>query len=148
MPTLDAHAAIARRNHDVLNLLLPKCDDHPEWTVTIAFYKAVHLAEAVFKHVDGSDSTEHIDRKDRLRDEYPDIWKLYSPLFMASKVARYLECGRPGTSSHQVFSTFAAHRTPNWVRNAVTHNLKRIEEWAVANTGGVVQFTNPPPASS
>jgi hypothetical protein len=55
MPTLDAHAAIARRNHDVLNLLLPKCDDHPEWIVTIAFYKAVHLAEAVFKHVDGSD---------------------------------------------------------------------------------------------
>jgi hypothetical protein len=146
MPTLDAHAALACRNHAVLDMLLPHCDAHPEWVVTVAFYKAVHLAEAVFKCEDGTDSTEHWDRNERLRRDHQHVWKLYSPLWMASKVARYLECGQPGTATHRVFSTFSAHRSPNQVRNYVSHNLRKIEDWAIKSTGGKVHFTYPPPA--
>lgn len=148
MPTVDAHAALARRNQAVLDRLLPACDQHPEWVVTVAFYKAVHIAEAVFKHEDGSDSIDHFDRNQRLRQDHPNIWRLYSPLWMASKVARYLESGEPGTSGHKTFSTFAEHRSPNQVRNLVSHNLRKIEEWGEQRVGGGVRFTDPPPSAA
>jgi len=148
MPKLDAHAALARRTQIVLDRLLQTCDANPEWVATVAFYKAVHIVEAVFKHEDGSDSIDHGERNQRLRQDHPDIWKLYAPLWMASKIARYLECGEPGTPSHQTFSTFAQHRSPNQVRNLVAHNLRKIEQWAQGLIGGGILFSDPPTAAS
>lgn len=147
MPSIEAHAELARRNQAVIDLLLPLCDAHSEWVTTVAFYKAVHIAEAVFKHEDGSDSTDHWDRNQRLRLDYSETWKLYSSLWMASKVARYLECGDPGTRNHQSFSTFSRHRTPSQVRNLVSHNLRKIEQWAEKIIGGDILFTEPPPST-
>jgi hypothetical protein len=148
MPHLNAHAALARRTQAVLDILLRSCDANPDWVATVAFYKAVHIVEAVFKHEDGSDSIGHGDRNLRIRQDHPDIWRLYAPLWMASKVARYLECGEHGTPSHQSFSTFAQHRSPNQVRNLVSHNLRKIEAWAEGVIGGGLKFTEPPPPAT
>ena len=64
---------------------------HPEWVATIAFYKAVHLVEAVLA-CDRSHSNSHKDRADRIKRNrhLNSIFSSYRMLMTASMVARYL----------------------------------------------------------
>jgi hypothetical protein len=61
----------------------------PEWVVTVAFYKAVHLIEMVFAHDSRKPGGSHGRRNQVLKRHYPDIWKQYRPLYTFSRMARY-----------------------------------------------------------
>src|SRR3990172_8898931 len=95
MPSKDAHLAAARENQDVIDYLCLQVDKFPGWIATVAFYKALHVVEALFA-VDGTGSGGHTDRhEDRNRllkktSRYQHIWKSYRPLYQASLIARYL----------------------------------------------------------
>ncbi|MEX2286504.1 MAG: hypothetical protein WD648_05390 [Planctomycetaceae bacterium] len=92
MATPADHIALANRNHDALCLLLPHAETCPEWIATIAFYKAVHIVEAVFAIVLSEHSHSHDDRIDRLkRPQFEILFIDYRPLYAASVIARYLE---------------------------------------------------------
>jgi hypothetical protein len=98
------HISLANRNHDFLLRLLAD-GAFPDWVATVAFYKAVHVVEAVFASDRGAHSTSHADREDRLKTpKYKAIFKDYTHLFTASRVARYLECRGEGKFHH--FSDF------------------------------------------
>ncbi len=60
----------------------------------VAYYKAVHIAEAVFYEKENPHhrySTAHKDRGIVLKTRYADLWRNEWPLLKASKAARYLE---------------------------------------------------------
>jgi len=63
----------------------------PDWTVTVAFYTALHLIGQVLAR-DGIDPDSHQIRNDYIWEFYPSLWKLYNPLYTWSKDARYV-CG-------------------------------------------------------
>ena len=60
----------------------------PDWAATVAFYTAVHLAQALLKR-GGDTCNSHTTRNRKLRSKYPAIWKLYQPLYSYSRLARY-----------------------------------------------------------
>lgn len=85
------HIALANKNHLVLELLLDQSPPHPEWSATLAFYKAVHVVEAVFANCDRTHSNGHDDRLKRLKSrKYNPIFLHFRPLYVASLIARYL----------------------------------------------------------
>jgi hypothetical protein len=48
MPTDAEHLAVAKRNQNLIDHLLPDIGRFGEWITVIAFYKALHVVEAVF----------------------------------------------------------------------------------------------------
>jgi len=84
------HIEIANRNHTTLQYLLNDSDTHLEWVVTVAFYKAVHIAEAVFHTCGGGHSTSHENRLCSLKSRFGGIFVPFKHLYNASRVARYL----------------------------------------------------------
>lgn len=99
------HIALANRNHATLLLLLENANDHLEWLATVAFYKAVQVVEAAFA-CDGIHSNSHRFRERRLQNlpKYGPIYKNYSHLEGASRVARYLQSS--GGRGYSSFSDF------------------------------------------
>lgn len=82
------HLELANRNHDTLLYLVQGEKRHSEWIATVAFYKAVHIVEAVFHTHAGKHSNGHDTRIDRLKHpDYEEIFKAYRPLYAASLVA-------------------------------------------------------------
>jgi hypothetical protein len=60
----------------------------PDWAATIAFYKAVHLVQALFQ-LTGDSCGSHSARNDILKKKFPRIWRQYHPLYSFSRLARY-----------------------------------------------------------
>lgn len=94
MPSKEAHVAVAKRNQATLDFLLGG-DDHLPWVVTVAFYKALHIVEAVFaadRHSPMPHTDDHKVRNRLLKttNRYAQLWRMYRPLWDASLVARYL----------------------------------------------------------
>ncbi len=94
------HIAIANRNQAVLEYLLDDPTRCTEWVAVVAFYKALHVVEAIFSR----DSTighihSHHVRLDKLKREkqYKKLFSSYRVLWSASIVARYLEDRSPST---------------------------------------------------
>lgn len=86
------HIELANRNHETLLYLAKDAAAHGEWLATVAFYKAVHIVEAVFDATIGHHSNGHDARIDTLKHpKFADLFKAYRPLYAASLVARYLE---------------------------------------------------------
>ena len=79
------HLEKARKNEAFLSSLN---DDHPEWLVVVAFYKAVHLVEALFA-VEAFHSRRHHMRNERLKRKHGLIWTQFKPLFDLSRQVRY-----------------------------------------------------------
>lgn len=110
MPSKDAHISAARRNEDTLRHLLSGGDEHLGWVATVAFYKALHIVEAVF-HEDPNLPLKHTDdhklRNKTLKNtaRYQHIWKMYRELWQASLVARYLREDET-SAAHPVFEVF------------------------------------------
>ena len=48
MPSDSEHLAVAERNLVLINHLLPEINPFGDWLTVIAFYRALHLVEAVF----------------------------------------------------------------------------------------------------
>jgi hypothetical protein len=92
MPSKEAHLAAARENQRAIDYLCLKIEDFPGWVTTVAFYKALHVIEALFA-VDGAGRGGHTDRHEernsRLREtrRYQQLWKFYRPLYQASLIS-------------------------------------------------------------
>jgi hypothetical protein len=86
MAVEQAHVLKAKANEDFLGTI---DDRYPEWMVTVAFYKAVHLVEAVFAR-EGVHSQGHVDRNTRLQDYHEKLWFEFKPLG-----AYVTKCGCP-----------------------------------------------------
>lgn len=87
MASETAHLAKADSNQSFLETI---GDEYPDWLAAVAFYKAVHLVEALFAR-QGRQSKNHTDRNRRLKKDHPAIWKAFIPLFNASKLLRYTD---------------------------------------------------------
>ena len=123
MPNETTHLAIANHNQQLIELLLPHINDYADWITTVAFYKALHIVEAVLSN----DNTirhgiDHQSRENILKrnSKYKHIYTYYRPLYAASLVARYLSDG---------YSSFSDYLSPTDVRAKVLgHYLHQIEQ--------------------
>jgi hypothetical protein len=60
----------------------------PDWAATVAFYKAVHLVEKLFRQR-GQKGGSHMKRNNILKTQYLPIWRHYKALYSFSRLARY-----------------------------------------------------------
>src|SRR5882757_6004521 len=96
MPNEATHLAIANHNQDLIDLLLPRIDEYADWITTVAFYKALHVVEAVFSNDKSvNHGIDHYTRERILKtnNKFKQIYTNYRPLYSASLVARYLSDG-------------------------------------------------------
>jgi len=138
MASASDHIALANRNHDALCALLPNAAQHPEWIATIAFYKAVHVVEAVFALDSSEHSYSHDDRIERLkRPAFHDLFMHYRPLYAASVIARYLEDSvskklDPSVTLTKRYKSFTCYMpAESVVKRLLRHRLKPLEEGSV-----------------
>lgn len=130
MPNDADHINLAVKNQRAINHLLPARKDHPEWVATIAFYKAVHVVEAMFfqdptiRH-----TSDHPTRNRHLKTQrrYSHIWHHYRRLFAASLVARYLQ-----DEQHAGYSTFSDYlSSDDVVSSLLNDHLHQVEKSAL-----------------
>lgn len=128
MPSKAAHTQAARENQRAIDYLSEKIDEFPQWVTTIAFYKALHIVEAILA-AEGRHCDDHAARNLLLKTtrRFQHIWKHYRPLFNDSLIARYLrEDGNSPT-----YDVFATYLSPGEVRAQVLgHRLRQIEQSA------------------
>jgi hypothetical protein len=122
MASEKTHIAAANRTQKTISHLLSDKDRHSPWIATTAFYKALHVVEAVFANDHSVEHTSnHDERAQKLKTirKYENIAKHYLPLFRASMVARYLV-------SHDTFDAFM---TPDKVESRLLrHYLLQVEK--------------------
>lgn len=109
MASEGVHIELANRNQDFLDELMAAPSPFSDWIATAAFYKCVHVTEAVFANNEPAATKHSIDHQKRnhlLRTSYPKIWTYYSLLYRASRIARYLEFHG---ASHATFSGYMNH---------------------------------------
>ena len=82
-----AHLVKAKYNQSFLETI---GDEFPDWLAIVAFYKAVHLVEALFARQQVH-SHSHTQRNERLKNEHAAIWKEFRPIYNASKLVRYTD---------------------------------------------------------
>ena len=128
MPSKDSHLRVVKENTAAIDWVRQAQPSMPQWVVTIAFYKALHIIEAVFaadkigpiRHTD-----DHAQRNDVLRREprYRHLWKHYRPLWNDSLIARYLQ----GNTAGDTYSGFADYMPLMEVeKQHLNHNLVQI----------------------
>jgi hypothetical protein len=130
MPSKSSHVAAANRNQSTIERLF-ETDDHLAWVVTVAFYKALHIVEAVFdgdprspvRHTD-----DHASRNRVLKttSRYKHLWDNYRPLYEASLIARYLQFD--GSPTVDVFMTYMPRTVVQDV--IIRHHLHQIQQSA------------------
>ena len=86
MATAAAHTQQATHNQEFLDSV--DATRFPDWVVTVAFYKAVHLVEGLLVRK-GRGTSNHGQRNSVLRRQFPGVWREYRPLYNQSRVARY-----------------------------------------------------------
>lgn len=125
------HIALANRNHQTLLYLLACPADHPEWITTVAFYKAVHIVEAVFVTQMGANCRGHEDRLNKLqrRPSFAPIYMEFRPLWGASSVARYLY-DRDTNTAYKCFTDFMPATKVS--EKIVLGRLRKIEQACVS----------------
>ena len=98
--------------------MLNEGDRFPDWVTTIAFYKAIHLIDALLYKQCESHGYNHGTRNDIVRRTYPTIYNNYSVLSQSSRVARYL---------NDQYDQFMDIET---VKSTILgHHLKRIQSF-------------------
>ena len=136
MPAKDAHIVIANKHTQTIDYLL-KDPLHSPWVVTVAFYKALHIVEAIFHHDTRfrlDHTYHHEERNDSLRREprYSKLWKHYKPLYDASRIARYLTLG----SGANVYCDFSTYIDASEVKSEfIDHHLFQILKFAKETIG-------------
>ena len=124
MPSRDAHLRLAEANQKAIDYLLLQYKKFSDWITTVAFYKALHLVEALFAK-EGRHGQSHERRERILKTErkYQHIYKHYYPLLEASLVARYLEDREKGE-----YGSFSEYLAPDEVKTEIlNYRLKNIE---------------------
>lgn len=122
------HLRLADHNADVIAHLQTANPELHDWVTTVAFYKAVHLIEAVFAHDGTGHSGDHGQRSILLKSKrrYDKIYEHYRPLKSASEIARYLQTQHGGG-----FKTFNDYLTPPQVQSEILgHRLLQLERSA------------------
>lgn len=128
MPSEASHIDLAVRNQAALDYLSADPAAYCEWIATVAFYKALHVVEAVLTHDrDVGHGQSHTHRSQVLKQtSYSHIWKHYRPLWAASMVARYLK--DIGGRDFQSFTDYLAPE--DVIPQLVNHYLKQVEKSA------------------
>jgi len=123
MATEVDHIAFANRTHKTIKLLLSDSQTHSPWIAIAAFYKALHVAEAVFA-ADRKHCGNHGEREVLLKTtrKYEKICEHYLPLSRASTIARYLV-------THQCFDTYLT--ADKVISQLLKHELTQVEKSAV-----------------
>lgn len=86
MGSSQQHRQKSERNQEFVDQILGL--GFHEWTAIAIFYKAVHLVEMMFAQ-SGVHSQTHQERNESLRDNHPDLYREFHPLFNFSLMARY-----------------------------------------------------------
>ena len=127
MPNKEAHLAAAKENQEALDYLLLKLESFSGWVATVAFYKALHLMDALCA-VDGTHHSDHKSRNGAMKRGSPRqkrLYKHYRALWQASRIARYLK----EYSDSKEYDVFADFMPPAEVkRQLVDHRLRQIEK--------------------
>jgi hypothetical protein len=124
------HLQVANRNQATLQALLGDLRQHAPWIATIAFYKALHIVEAVFANDPlVGHCSDHGIRLHTLKHErkYEALYRHFSPLYRLSLVARYLEDG-VDPALHSTFETYVAY--DRLVSVFLLHQLHQVEQSA------------------
>ena len=126
MPDELSHIRQAKHCQATIDHLFIRKESFHDWIAVVAFYKALHLVEAMFAcNPEIGHGRNHEFREDWLKRErrYAHIWNNYRPLWEAATIARYLE--NHGTK----ISTFAAYMTFEEVQSRIlNHHLHQIEQ--------------------
>lgn len=131
MPDELTHIYQANRNHGALEYLMNGADCYSEWVTTVAFYKAVHVVEAMLFHQYGINSHDHRKRLGTLQSRNKELYKQFRPLHQASMVARYL-CSANG--HHTQYAKFGDYLSAESVVQEMVHRrLARVEQIALNN---------------
>ncbi len=125
MADMNNHLAVAVKNQELIEHLIVTKDRHSEWVAVVAFYKALHLVDAML-YCDHSDrhGVDHSHRQQILKKnrKYENIYKHYRQLSAASSIARYLEHGPEN------YRAFSEYLDPDKVVSLlVNHHLKQLE---------------------
>lgn len=139
MATESDHLACANRTHKTIVHLLDNAADNSPWIATTAFYKAIHIVEAVFSNDRTVQHTSnHGDREQALKRQrrYQNICDNFLPLYRASLNARYLlSC-----------TCFDTYLTPeDVIAILLKHHLHQVEQSAakfIKNPGQIVAITS------
>lgn len=71
-------------------ILDPDTTAYPDWTITVAFYRAVHIVDRILAISHGAIIIHsHQQRQSLVRKHIPGVWKWYGELEEMSKKARY-----------------------------------------------------------
>jgi hypothetical protein len=150
------HIAIANRNQAVLDVLLRDLNTCAEWAAVVAFYKAVHILEAVFaRETPSVHMHSHHERLERLKTtrRYLPFYPSFRPLWAASVVARYLEDRAPVVpGKHPIarpYSRFEDYLPASRLRtDLLDRYLQPLENMAVSmlspGGGALVRYTPAP----
>lgn len=133
-----AHIELANKNHDALADLLNSGGDHPEWVVTMAFYKALQILEGIFAGIPsiGHDCGHRMRAKhlNNARFNLRPIQKAYKGLYEASVNARYHPESFPSYISQGGAEKILKKRLRVFEQNSLQflsqsarNNLKRID---------------------
>ena len=128
MATEQAHLAAANRNQETINFLCGDLAKHAPWVATVAFYKALHIVEAVFA-TEGRTTTDHRTRSQILKTtrKYEALYRHFSPLRRVSEIARYLHDDSSG-NEYPCFDTYAPPKVV--AQTFLFHHLKQVENAA------------------
>lgn len=128
MSSKDAHCQAALENHKVVQYLSQRIDEFPQWVMTVAFYKALHIVEAILA-ADPESSRQHTDdhgqRNQLLKTtkRYHFIWEHYRPLYNDSLIARYLR----EDSDAPICDVFSKYLPPKKIQEThLNHHLVQI----------------------
>ena len=123
------HIAIANRSQITLAYLSENPKDHSEWITVIAFYKALHIVEAVFEREGLTHGRNHESREALLKyhKQFENILRNYRPLWAAATVARYL-----ASPTGDEFKSFSHYLSAEKVVGKIVHHyLHQIEQSAL-----------------
>ena len=120
------HIELANHNQELINHLLKDLSTYPDWVATIAFYKAIHIVEAVFDNRLKRHSGGHTERETLLKQiQFKEIFIPYDHLNAASRVARYLHGGGGR------YKTFTDYMSADGVKSLLRKKLYSLEMNAI-----------------
>jgi hypothetical protein len=140
MSTEAEHLALANRNQAALDHLLSDTARCSEWVAVVAFYKSLHVAEAVFaRETPPTHCHDHHIRLNKLKatKTYALLFPHYRAMWSTSMVARYLAQQAAGPLSPKgVFACFDDFLPANAIRPKLLDNyLYTFEHLAVQLLG-------------
>lgn len=132
MPSEQDHLGLANHNQETIDYLCQGGDRFPDWVTTVAFYRAIHLIDAMFAHQD-IHPPDHKTRGEYLKrdNRYKAVYSHYSALREASGIARYLREDAGGRS----FKTFKDYATMERVKSHFLGHALRHLELSISNLG-------------